>query len=578
MNISLPVIDNMFAGVVAAGPRRSKPPGMKNTGQLYKASTDGPCLPDTANTEKTDNSAPDAGRKPVNGLFQDPESMLHKKTAAGSRADAATVMARPRTPCQGSAKTKCKSQHPASAAVPGANPAQLASAKKSLTTAGVLGTPIKLTDNLSSNGLKPALPSHSKRLIATDMQQEGVKNADKVPVSNPKAAATEGLAGKKPGPKSMVKVAAANRIAALSDEKPPIANTSPTGMRQKAHVWQDRLAPPQREHPDTDQNASAGPDKSALPGDKSAVAGTVAGMVKEKTQLLDDRFPQVHERAADTEQKMSVGPEKSALSVEKPRDNPAPVSREPKLAWRGTDSQILSESAGGKEQAGNLLRKSFLQELNVAEFRIATGHAKDRGRPTSGNGSSIHFTRALASDNTHIPVSELPSGSAQATKVAHTALPTDVSNTMSEQIMESIRGSLQQGDRCITIRLHPPDLGKLVVRFQEQGDQITGLLEVSKAQTRCEIEQALPQIIQTLRDSGVQINRLEVLLADQSERYANRDELPQNGSFQQDSSTEGGNSDNKSNYERLTDPPNGAYQDNPEPQVQIGDNSINVLI
>ena len=550
MNISLPVIDNMFAGVVAVGARRSKPPGMKNTGQLNRISADDTCLSDTPKTKRTYNSAPDDGGKPGNGLFQDPESMLRKKTAAGSRADDATVVARPRTSCQGSAKTKRKSQHPAFAAVPGANPAQLASAKKSLTATAALGVgirarahvvcqqptgaknpckPVQLTKNLSSNALKPALPSHSKRLIATDMQQEGVKNADKVPVSNPKAAATEGLAGKKPGPKSMVKVAAADRIAALSDEKSPIANTSHAGMRQK-------------------------------------------------TQLLDDRFPQVHERAADTEQKTSVGPEKSALSVEKTPDNPAPVSRESKPNLGGTDSQILSESAGGKEQADSPSRKSFPQELNVTAFRIATGQAKDRGRPTSGSGSSIHFTRAFSSDNTHIPVSELPSGSARATKAAHTALPSDVSNTMSEQIMESIRGSLQQGDRCITIRLHPPELGKLVVRFQEQGDQITGLLEVSKAQTRCEIEQALPQIIQNLRDSGVQMNRLEVLLADQSERYANRDELPQNGSFQQDSSAEGGNSDSKSNYERLADPPNGAYQDNPEPQVQIGDNSINVLI
>ena len=471
MNISLPVIDNMFAGVVAVGPCRSKPPVIKNTGRLFKVSADGPCLPDMPNAAKAYNSLGHVAGKAVNGLLQKSECMLRKKTAVGSRTDNATVVGHPQTLGKGSAGTKRKSKHSASGLIPWVNPAQLVSAEKSLTAAVTLGAsirarthvrrqqqrgpqtpckPVPLANNQGSTRLKHALPGCSKVLIATDVQQEGVKSADRAVLSTPKAAATERLVSKKPGPRSIVTVAAPNRIAALSDEKSTIVDTLPAGMRQRAHVLHERLAPLQREQPDADQNPSEGPDKSALPGDRPAIAGTMVGVVKQKAQVLDDRFPQFHEKSADAEQKTSVGPKKSAFSVEKTADNPAPVSREPKPNLVRAAGQILSESVHGKEQAGSLLRKSFSQQLNATESQVPTGQAKDRGRPTYGNGSSIHFTRVFSSYSTHIPVSELPLGSTQTTKVAHYGLPGHVSSTMSEQIMESIRGSLQQGDRCIT--------------------------------------------------------------------------------------------------------------------------------
>lgn len=550
MNISLPVIDNFFAGVIAAGPRRAKPPAVKSTGQLYKVSTHGPCRADTANAEQSDNSIFDGGMKFVNGSLGGSERMLRKKTATNPRDDATTPTAFRQKLLQGPTGTKRKSQHPASATVPVANPAQLASAKESLTTATVLGMdaparvhvprqqqraaqtsckPVRLTNSLGSNALKPALPSYSERLIPTDMQQEGVTNTDRAVLPNARAAATEGLVSKQLGPKLMVEAAAGSQ-ATPSDQKPAVADTS------------------------------------------------LAGVARQKAQLLDEPFPKIYQNSPDTQHRTSVSPEESALSAEKPTDNSASISREPKLAWRGTDSQMLGESTLGKEQADSSSRKSFPQELNVTEFWIATGQTRDRGKSTSTRGSSTDFTRVFSSDNTQISVSESSSGSAQATKAAYTALPSNASSTVSEQIMESIRGPLQQGDRGITIRLHPPELGKVVVRFQEREDRITGLLEVSKAETRYEIDRALPQIIQALRDSGVRIERLDVLLTDQSGRQANRDEVPQNGSFQQDSSAEGGNPDNKSNYQQLTDTPDGAYQDSPEPQVQISDNSIDMLI
>jgi len=122
-----------------------------------------------------------------------------------------------------------------------------------------------------------------------------------------------------------------------------------------------------------------------------------------------------------------------------------------------------------------------------------------------------------------------------------------------------------------------------LIRFQEQQDQITGLLEVEKIQTRYEIEHALPQIIENLRDSGIQIKRLEVMLpdAEQSEQEALKDQSLQNGWAQQQDSANpglrGNNPDTGEINEWLTN--NISYRNISElREAFVTGSSINMLI
>lgn len=89
---------------------------------------------------------------------------------------------------------------------------------------------------------------------------------------------------------------------------------------------------------------------------------------------------------------------------------------------------------------------------------------------------------------------------------------------VSEQILDSVRTSVPQGDRQILVRLQPPELGTVVVRFQEQGGHLEGTLEVGKSDTRREIEQALPEVVRGLQEAGIQIRRLDVTTGDSAER------------------------------------------------------------
>ncbi len=88
--------------------------------------------------------------------------------------------------------------------------------------------------------------------------------------------------------------------------------------------------------------------------------------------------------------------------------------------------------------------------------------------------------------------------------------------------------SVRDGRRDVTVRLNPPELGKLVVKFQEQNGEITAFMEVARSQTRAEIQQALPKIIQNIQESGVQIKRVEVTLNNNSLQ-----ESPKDGGFEQ---------------------------------------------
>ena len=102
-----------------------------------------------------------------------------------------------------------------------------------------------------------------------------------------------------------------------------------------------------------------------------------------------------------------------------------------------------------------------------------------------------------------------------------------------EQILDSMRASLARGENQLLIRLHPPELGSVVVRFREESGHISGLLEVSKSETRREIEQALPEVLRNLQEAGVEVRKLDVVTSDQPQRQFGKGQPQQDASPQQ---------------------------------------------
>jgi flagellar hook-length control protein FliK len=238
----------------------------------------------------------------------------------------------------------------------------------------------------------------------------------------------------------------------------------------------------------TTNNEEAATDKSAIPGN-------------EKMPALTTNFPPAQTKFTEPQsQPLGITPEKSTPLANKPSESKAAAP------------EILSESSGGsgKEspRAGNKLPDNpTAQELNVTAVQVSTGQTKNRDNSTSNNSSNSDLEQILSHNNPQTPVTEQSPNSAEGAKSLNLpgqTSPGSVSADIGKQILESIHSSLSQKgqDQQITIRLNPPELGKVFIKFQEQDNQITGLLEVSKAQTRIEIQQALPQIIRSLQDSA----------------------------------------------------------------------------
>ena len=315
-------------------------------------------------------------------------------------------------------------------------------------------------------------------------------------------------------------------------------------------------------------------NKGAATTDKSAIPGN------EKTPALNTNFPPAQTKFTEPQsQPVGITPEKSTRLANKPSESKAAAP------------EILSESSGGsgKEslRAGNKLPDNpTVQELNITAVQVSTGQTKNRSSSTSNDSSNSDLEQILSHNNPQTPVTEQSPNSAEGAKsfnLPGQTSPGSVSADIGKQILESIHSSLSQKgqDQQITVRLNPPELGKVLIKFQEQNNQIIGLLEVSKTQTRIEIQQALPQIIRSLQDSGIQIKRLEVVLseAEQPEHEALRDQSLHNGWGQQQDSTnsymDGNNPDARGINEWLIN--NNSYENISELQEALVTDGINML-
>jgi len=622
MNTNLLTIDNMlFAGPAVAAPPAPKPNTFTNATRFSPSADDTPPPPNTLEQTTTDNTPFITRNEPVNKPTQDFRHTLRE-----------TVMSKTTQKAQD--RTKSEKQDPASAIPSKANPAQSISAPEAPITPGVLvkeaatkmepktgrqlaqlianlkaeksppvtgqaakSAEIKLlvTTDKGQLGLKNVLPETSKGqpelqtvlsntsegTPTADTQPSlvagGGKNTDKIPISNstvvPTKAPTNGENAKELIPDALVN---ADSTRTAADEKTAMADTSSVVNGNKtpplvAGGDGKKLTPETLVDNDskttTTNEEAATTDRSAIPGN-------------EKTPALNSNFPPVKTKFTEPQsQPVEIAPEKSTPVANKPSDTKAAAH------------EILSESSGsnGKEspRAGNKLSdNATIQELNVTDVQVSSGQTKNRNSSNSNNSSNSDLEQILSHNNPQTPVTEQSTNSAEGAKSYNPAGQTSPSEThadIGKQILESIHKPLSQEgqNQQITVRLNPPELGKVFIKFQEQDDQIIGLLEVSKTQTRIEIQQALPQIIQNLKESGIQIRRLEVVLSEeeQPKQEALKDQSPQNGWTQQHDSTNShlgvNNPDTNGINEWLIN--NNSYENISELQETLISDGINML-
>jgi len=97
-----------------------------------------------------------------------------------------------------------------------------------------------------------------------------------------------------------------------------------------------------------------------------------------------------------------------------------------------------------------------------------------------------------------------------------------------DQIVETIRLRDVRAGEQIVVRLNPPQLGRVRLTLQADGQELRGLLEVDNPRTLMELQREAPALADRLAEGGVELRRLDVQLSDQG-RSDSPNSAPQQG-------------------------------------------------
>jgi len=593
MNTNLLAIGNIFAGTSGIGQGPAKPAAIRNSKQFSSPTLDNRPFTNARGTETVDNTLVNPNNGPNNGQPSEfgptPGTKVPQKGENNTNATKQNLTQIPTEQpsiiqiwlAQYSLNLEHGKEGVARKVVPKAG-YELAQSLNNLRPDKSLSHAVKTAKtqisetvpiiNQKQIGLKTALPVTSKK------PPNEAEHTNRIQISNAKLPAVRGVTDQQSGEGLPLEghVRTQNRITtangkpeavpvskAFSSQQSPSLATE--GFKSQAHV------------------DAAGEITNVI--QKPSIARKPVVPVDQKAPLVNPNIPRIQDKPSGPQfQFVRIDPEQSPLIAEHAVANKTAASQPIRTQTQHLSGPLADDVI---EQGDNFRGKSASQQLHHPQFHVSTGQTKDRGSSASDSNSDSGFEQILSGNTTATYIAEQTSAFPEAIKADNMPAQTsssDVSASITEQILESINSpsSQQAGTQQITIRLNPPELGKVFIKFEEQENQITGLLEVSKAQTRYEVEQALPQIIQSLADSGIQVRRLEVMLTNQNEQQSYRDESLQDGTFQQHHDfPEGSNPDNHDTVatnESDIFGHDGSYWGNLEPQMQITDNSINVLI
>jgi flagellar hook-length control protein FliK len=317
-------------------------------------------------------------------------------------------------------------------------------------------------------------------------------------------------------------------------------------------------------------------NKTTVDSEQSAVTNKHFAPDSPKTPLSNATFAAPTDQSSRHQQKALIGQESPTLIAEEAIPSKAGTDQK---GHRGK-TEFFELPEKNSVPLDNLSVKTMAQKMSrppVQSSTLQAGNSNNSLVDQSSNTNIEPGEQVLVGGNIQPTITEPSPAPTAFTKIAGNA---DSDNSVGNQIQESIHSSFRTGNQQIVVRLNPPELGKVAIKFAEQGDNITGLLQVDKPQTRDQIQMVLPEIIQNLQNSGIGIEKLEVTLTNQQEQQTSKDQSSTAG---QDSWAEQQNSPNSESQGNNT-----VYSDwltnidnvhgYMEPQVQFADNSINMLI
>ncbi|MHC5077177.1 MAG: flagellar hook-length control protein FliK, partial [Planctomycetota bacterium] len=221
--------------------------------------------------------------------------------------------------------------------------------------------------------------------------------------------------------------------------------------------------------------------------------------------------------AVNTDQSLAQQPSQdNSVSIQK-NLNPSQAIPQQLVSENNTDTAgpqtQTQQDTNNKLTVNALVEENGGEQLNVTNVQTINSSVQNVG--TNIEAASQQMVNTATEQNQGVVTSSLTqeTENSEASGLLNTA-----SAAVGRQIQESIQSSFANEQQQITINLQPPELGKVTIKFEQQGDDITGQLEVTKAETRSQITEQLPEIIRNLAEAGIQIKKIDVNLAEQYEQ------------------------------------------------------------
>ncbi len=248
--------------------------------------------------------------------------------------------------------------------------------------------------------------------------------------------------------------------------------------------------------------------------------GTPVVSDNSKIQLPNNILAALQNHVPHSQQKVLINQQKlSHISQETTIDGIETDHKELLSKLSSVELQIK-----GRGQPENQSLKSGSQKIAQSQVQLSAAQAENHNDspPSHVSNQDVETgVKAFFSTDSYPAIREQASA---VSDFANSTANADFAANIREQIEGTIQSSFSSGNQQIIIRLNPPELGRVAVRFQEQSDNVAGIIHVEKPQTKEQIQQAIPEIIQNLQNSGIQIKTIEVVLTNQQGHHVPHDQ------------------------------------------------------
>jgi len=207
---------------------------------------------------------------------------------------------------------------------------------------------------------------------------------------------------------------------------------------------------------------------------------------------------------------------------------PGPVADEPLLT---PTSAQRDPARPGRQDAPT----ENLSKLARIAPRVDEGATTPKGefnvrisavRATLNESSPSNSSAGDAADQSAVPagaaepgaVGPAPAASVPELQAARPSVEAEENASLADQVAQSLRGTLERGGREITLRLNPPELGRVRMSLQAEGREVRGLLEADNVRTLGQLQREAPLLMSRLAEAGIQVRRMDFVLADAGQR------------------------------------------------------------